>query len=172
MENLLRICVFIFLTIGCYGQNFLINNMNCLCQISSAYGSISCTKQSSDPSPFLNIGDIKRFFQSLRIDLKVNNKLFTSILPFTFSGLSFLFLDLSSNQIKSISDQAFMNITKLYDLNLSQNKLSSINNLLFSFSFLNGNQLSEFTDLNLSKNRIKILSVIIKKRRRLEERIA
>ncbi len=53
--------------------------------------------------------------------------------PDRFANLSIFSFDLSSNQISSLSDDAFRGIIKLEDLDLSRNKLDSLNQVRFVF---------------------------------------
>lgn len=93
--------------------------------------------------------------------LKIQNKNFTSLIDYQFKEIYFNILDLSQNEIVSISEKAFSNMTGLYSLILSDNNLKSIDNFISGLSLFPSPKMFkvDLTYLDLSNNLISTINV-------------
>jgi Leucine-rich repeat (LRR) protein len=88
------------------------------------------------------------------LELSFQQNLLTSVPSFFANCQSVKRLDLSDNKIISINNKTFSRLVNLIELNLSGNQLSRLENLTFSFD---GNSSSSIEILNLSKNKLSVV---------------
>ena len=86
--------------------------------------------------------------------ISIINKNYTILPGFIFSNFKISVLNLAFNEIESISVETFSAIKSLETLDLSNNKLKSIDNLILSF-----NKLLSLKYLDLANNQIEALNL-------------
>ncbi len=91
-----------------------------------------------------------------RFKITIRNKVYKIINELTFASMILSYLDLSRNDMKSISPKAFDDITRLDALDLSENGLNTaaLANLLDSLGRSKGNELGHLSFIDLDRNRI------------------
>ena len=129
--------------------------------------SLICTRENS--SDYKLLDKINLNTQSLRLNfstysqITIKYKNFKILPSFLFEHLEINELILASNEIEYILNDTFSGIKSLVSLDLSNNKLKSIDNLTFSFAsniYLNKNgQFEYLTDISLHENPLEFFNV-------------
>jgi Leucine-rich repeat (LRR) protein len=125
---------------------------------------LTCTDVDASNTNVPSFTEFRRFIEThyprRRLDIVIKNKAYELLPDFRFASLKIDRLDLSRNDMKSISEKAFDLIDRLDILDLSENNLKdrSLNNMLDSLGRLKGKELDKLDIIDLDRNKIERLN--------------
>ena len=89
--------------------------------------------------------------------IEISNKKYSQLRGFIFTNLIVITLTLTRNEIESISEEVFSDLKYLVNLDLKENKLTSISNIIKGFSnniYLENGVFNSLKTLKLTNNQI------------------